>query len=70
MRFILALTAALLLGGCDFLASDPEPLTGTITGRVILAETGEPIEGLGVMLRATGGFGSSAFIRARHITSE
>lgn len=57
----------LLLGGCDFSEDEPNaPLFAS--GTVVLAETGEPIEGLGVVLRATGGFGSSVFIRARTTT--
>ena len=42
----LLLLAALLLGGCSLVDSDDD--TFTATGRVVLAETGEPIVGLGV----------------------
>ncbi len=53
--FASVLAASLCLGGCDLLADDPEPMTGTITGTVVLAETGEPIRGLGVALKQGGG---------------
>jgi hypothetical protein len=57
---------ALLLPACD--TSDPDP-TIVITGEVVLATTGEPIPGLGVVLRETGGFGSAIFIGARTETA-
>lgn len=54
----------LTLAGCDLFGSEPDT-TVRATGTVVFAETGEPIEGLGVVLRATGGYGSAVFIRAR-----
>ena len=59
----------LLLTGCELFESESDT-TVIATGTVVLAETGEPIEGLGVVFRATGGFGSSAIIRARTTTAE
>jgi hypothetical protein len=66
--FPLCLAAVLLLSGCD-LFSGEEDTTIRATGTVVFAEIGEPIEGLGVVLRASGGFGAGVFIRARTTTA-
>lgn len=57
------------LTACELFESEPDT-TVVATGTVVLAETGEPLGGLGVVFRATGGFGSSAIIRARTTTAE
>lgn len=72
MRLLLApialFLALLLLTGCELFGSEPDTRV-VATGTVVFAETGEPIEGLGVVLRATGGYGSAVFIRARTTTA-
>ena len=52
----------LLVGGCDFLANEKDG-TIIVAGTVVLAETGIPIQNLGVSLGENGSFGG-LFIRA------
>ena len=56
---LLALAVLLVLGGCDLLAPEPDG-TIVVTGRVVLAETGEPVVGLGVSLSQSVTWGSVA----------
>ena len=71
MRLLSAslLVLSLLLGGCDLFESEPDTRV-VATGTVVLEGTSEPIEGLSVVLRASGDFGSSVIIRARTTTVE
>jgi hypothetical protein len=67
----IALTLSLLLlvlGGCDLFGGEPDT-TVRATGTVVFAETGEPLGGIGVVLRARFGVGSGVFIRARTETA-
>lgn len=65
---IALLLVLLLLAGCELFESEPDTRV-VATGTVVLEGTGEPLAGLSVVLRATGGFGSSVFIRARTTTA-
>ena len=64
--YVAILTLSLLSGGCDLLAPEPDG-TIVVTGTVVLAETGEPIEGLSVALKDSGSFGLY-FVRATALT--
>jgi hypothetical protein len=61
-HLIICVALGFVFAGCD--ASDPDPAI-VVTGRAIIEGTGEPILGLGVVLRNTGGVGSSIVIAAR-----
>jgi hypothetical protein len=67
-RIVLLLLFFMSLAGCD-LFSGEEDTTLRAAGTVVFAETGEPLEGLGVVLRARDGVGSGVFIRARTTTA-
>lgn len=62
-RIALGFAVVALLSGCDLFSKEDTRIL--LSGTVVLAETGEPLPGLGVTLRSTGGFGSSVFIQAK-----
>lgn len=56
----LAVVLLVMLGGCDLVGSKDNSIS--VTGRVIVAGSDEPIEGLGVSLGRNGGFGINQIV--------